>query len=107
MNGASVAPDASSKPSSSDDDKIKHHICSRFLKKKPPDIYGQRHAIESSKSVNDSLRLLDKEIAKLPDDLRAGLDQALVFCPELLAKEHKLMFLRCEQFNVDVSSTGR
>eukprot|EP00984_Skeletonema_dohrnii_P038981 scaffold42828_cov178-Skeletonema_dohrnii-CCMP3373.AAC.2 len=105
MNGASVAPDVSSKASSSDDaDKIKHHLCSRFLKKRPPDIYGQRHAIESSKCVGDSLRLLEKEITKLPDDLRAGLDQAAVFCPELLTKEHSIMFLRCEQFNVDLAA---
>ena len=105
MNGASVAPDVSPMASSSDDaEKIKHHICSRFLKKKPSDIYGQRHAIESSKCVGDSLRLLEREILKLPDDLRAGLDQAAIFCPELITKEHKIMFLRCEQFNVDVSS---
>lgn len=102
MNGASVAPDVKAS-SSAAADKIKHHICSRFLKKKPPDIYGQQHAIESPKCVSDSLRLLEKEITKLPDDLRAGLDQAAVFCPELLTKEHQLMFLRCEQFNVDVS----
>ncbi len=101
MNGASVAPDVMAS-SSAADDKTKH-VCSRFLKKKPPDIYGQKHAIESSKCVSDSLRLLEKEIAKLPDDLRAGLDQAAVFCPKLLTKEHQLMFLRCEQFNVDVS----
>ena len=64
MNGAQVAPDVSS--SKAADSSNQHHICSRFLKKKPPDIYGQKHVIESSKIVTDSLRLLDKEIKKLP-----------------------------------------
>ena len=99
MNGASVAPLS---PDDADDNKIKH-IYSRFLKKKPPDMYGQKHAIESSKCVSDSLRLLEREITKLPDDVRAGLDQAAIICPELLTKEHKIMFLRCEQFKADVS----
>lgn len=96
MNGAQVRPDVSSLK--------QHHICSRFLKKNSPDVYGQKHAIESSKCIIDSLRLLEKEIYKLPDDLREGLDQAVVYCPEIAeSKEHRLMFLRCEQFNVDVS----
>ena len=100
MNGASVAP--LSLDDGDNNNKIKH-IYSRFLKKKQPDMYGQKHAIESSKCVSDSLRLLEREITKLPDDIRAGLDQAAIFCPELLTKEHKIMFLRCEQFKADVS----
>ena len=103
MNGAQVAPDDLASPKAADSSK-QHHICSRFLKKKLPDIYGQKHVIESSKCVNDSLRLLDKEIKKLPDDIRVGLDEALVHCPEIAeSREHRLLFLRCEQFNVDVS----
>lgn len=81
------------------------HICSRFLKKRPPDLYGQRHAIESAKCLSDSLRLLEKEIGKLSEETRSGLDQAKVICPEISeSKEHRLMFLRCEQFNTDVSN---
>jgi hypothetical protein len=104
MSGAQVAPDDLVSSSKAADSSKQHHICSRFLKKKPPDIYGQKHVIESSKTVNDSLRLLDKEIKKLPDDIRVGLDEAMIYCPEIAeSKEHRLLFLRCEQFNVDVS----
>ena len=105
MSGAQVAPDdLVSSSNKTADSSNQHHICSRFLKKKPPDIYGQKHVIESSKSVTDSMRLLDKEIKKLPDDIRVGLDEAMIYCPEIAeSKEHRLLFLRCEQFNVDVS----
>ena len=81
------------------------HVSSRFLKKRPPDLYGQRHAIETSKCISDSLRLLEKELQKIPQDERSGIEQASVICPEIYAsKEHRLLFLRCEQFNADVSS---
>ena len=37
---------------------------------------------------------------------RSGIEQASVLCPEICeSKEHRLLFLRCEQFNVDVSSS--
>lgn len=83
----------------------KKHVYSRFLKKRPPDLYGQRHAIETDKCVNDSLRLLEKELQKIPNVKRSGLEQASVICPEIYeSKEHRLLFLRCEQFNADVSA---
>ena len=82
----------------------KKHVYSRFLKKRPPDLYGQRHAIETDKCVNDSLRLLEKELKKIPNVKRSGLEQASVICPEIYeSKEHRMLFLRCEQFNADVS----
>lgn len=82
------------------------HVCSRFLRKHPPDLYGQCHAIETPKCVSDSLRLLEKELSKLPDEIRAGIEQASVICPEIYtSSEHRLLFLRCEQFNADVSSS--
>ena len=84
------------------------HVCSRFLKKRPPDLYGQKHAVESAKCVNDSLRLLEKEIWKLDAERRRSLEMASVRCPEIYeSKEHRVMFLRCEQFNVDVSNADR
>ena len=84
------------------------HVCSRFLKKRPPDLYGQKHAVESAKCVNDSLRLLEKEIWKLDAERRRSLEMASVRCLEIYdSKEHRLQFLRCEQFNVDVSAVGR
>lgn len=86
----------------------KKHICSRFLKRGPPDLYGQRHAIESSKCISDSLRLFEREIWKLPTEKKSGIEQASVICPEIFeSREHRLLFLRCEQFNVDVSVCSR
>jgi hypothetical protein len=95
----------SSTPPSSAGNETKH-ICSRFLKKQAPDIlHGQRHVVESSKCISDSLRLLEREIWNLPMEKKSGIEQAKVLCPEIFeSKEHRMLFLRCEQFNVDVSS---
>ena len=76
-NGGSSTTNGSSAPSS------KKHVFSRFLKKRPPDLYGQRHAIESSKCLSDSLRLLEKEINKLSESKRRGIEHARVVCPEI------------------------
>ncbi len=93
-----------STPPSSASNETKH-ICSRYLKKQSPDIYGQQHAVESLKCISDSLRLLEREIRNLPEEKKSGIEQAKVLCPEIFeSKEHRLLFLRCEQFNVDVSS---
>ena len=80
------------------------HVISRFVKKRPADLYGQRHTIETLKCISDSLRLLEKELQKIPQDERSGIEQASIICPEIYAsKEHRLLFLQCEQFNADVS----
>eukprot|EP00584_Thalassiosira_punctigera_P005952 CAMPEP_0172540764 /NCGR_PEP_ID=MMETSP1067-20121228/11699_1 /TAXON_ID=265564 ORGANISM="Thalassiosira punctigera, Strain Tpunct2005C2" /NCGR_SAMPLE_ID=MMETSP1067 /ASSEMBLY_ACC=CAM_ASM_000444 /LENGTH=340 /DNA_ID=CAMNT_0013326677 /DNA_START=60 /DNA_END=1082 /DNA_ORIENTATION=+ len=103
-NGSPALPTPSN-DGSGDIPSSKKHVCSRFLKKRPPDLYGQRHAIESAKCVNDSLRLLEKEIRKLPYEKRAGVDRASMICPEMIeSREHRLLFLRCEQFNVDLAA---
>ena len=100
---SAAANNNSAQPSSPSDET--KHMCSRFLKKRSPDIYGQRHAIESSKCISDSLRLLERELWSLPEEKKSGIEQARVLCPEIFeAKEHRMLFLRCEQFNVDVSS---
>lgn len=100
-NGSSTIPPPSNRNSTSS----KKHVCSRFLKKRPPDLYGQMHAIETSKCISDSLRLLEKEIRKLPEEKRSGMDHASVICPEIFeSKEHRLLFLRCEQFNIDLAA---
>lgn len=81
----------------------KHHICSKFLKKRPPDIYGQKHAIETPALIQDSLELLESELWKLSDEKLSGMRNASMRCPDIFeSKEHRIMFLRCEQFNVDV-----
>ena len=81
------------------------HIYSRHLKKQPPDIYGQKHAIETPDLIQDSLVLLENEIWNLSGQDQATLVRASIDCPEIFeSKEHRLMFLRCEQFKVDVST---
>lgn len=51
-----------------------------------------------------SLILMNNELDKLPTNDKKGLFEAYDKCPELSkSDEHKLMFLRCEQFNADVS----
>ena len=49
---------------------------------------------------------MNKELEKLSGDAKQGLNEAYDKCPKLSKSvEHKLMFLRCEQFNADVSIT--
>lgn len=80
------------------------HVFSRYLKKRPQDIYGQRHAIETTDLIQDSLILLENEIWNLPEEDQSTLIRASIECPGIFeSKDHRLMFLRCEQFNVDVS----
>lgn len=105
QNGNNGSSTTSSSNTTTESRSTKKHVYSRFLKKRPPDLYGQRHAIETDKCVNDSLRLLEKELQKIPNVKRSGLEQASVICPEIYeSKEHRLLFLRCEQFNADVSA---
>ena len=81
------------------------HVCSRYLKKEPPDLYGQKHTIETPELIQDSLILLEDEIWKLPEEDQAILIRASIECPDVFeSKQHRLMFLRCEQFNADVST---
>ena len=44
-----------------------------------------------------------KELDKLDEETKNGWDQAKVKCPNLVGEEHRLMFLRCEVFNEEVS----
>lgn len=104
LGGGLLEGNGSTASSTNTDPPTKKHVTSRFLKKRSPDLYGQCHAIESAKCVSDSLRLLEKEIWKLSEEKRASMEIASVKCPEIYeSKEHRLQFLRCEQFNCDVS----
>ena len=89
--GSSSTTNGSSAPSS------KKHVFSRFLKKHPPDLYGQRHAIESSKCISDSLRLLEKEINKLSESKRRGIEHARVVCPEIFESKVYLYLYQYQQ----------
>jgi hypothetical protein len=69
----------------------------------PPDQYGQSHPIETDILIDNKLKELEFEIAKLSEERREAYSQAVEKCPELLTDKFKLMFLRSEVFNADVS----
>lgn len=67
-------------------------------------IYGQKpQPEETPEFLSKSHAALLEEIEKLPDDLKAGWLQAKEKCPDLVGEDHRLMFLRCEVFNAEVS----
>jgi len=66
-----------------------------------PDIYGQLHPVETPELIARKREELEAEIAKLAD--KKNLEEAQKKCPQLLTDDFKLMFLRCEVFNADVS----
>lgn len=67
-------------------------------------IYGQKpQPEETSEFLSKSHLGLLEELDKLPDEKKAGWLQAKEKCPNLVGEEHRLMFLRCERFNVEVS----
>jgi hypothetical protein len=71
--------------------------------KQQGDIYGQIHPNETPSLVEEKLEEFDNAVAKIPQDEKANLWEAERKCPHLLTDDFKLMFLRCEVFNVDVS----
>jgi hypothetical protein len=71
---------------------------------KEPDQYGQVHPNETEALITSKLQDFEVEIAKLPKEQKAAFEQAKTKCPELLTTDFKLMFLRCEVFNADVST---
>ena len=69
-----------------------------------PDIYGQCHPIESSSLIETKLKEFEAELVKLPEEKTISLKMADEKCPpNYIDDDFKLMFLRCEVFNVDVS----
>lgn len=67
------------------------------------DVYGQYHPVETSDMISAKLEEFDREIKKLPEDTKASLLEAEEKCPDLVTDKFKLIFLRCEVFNADVS----
>jgi len=71
-----------------------------------PDVYGQLHPIETPKLIETKLAEFDDLVAERTqkiDDKNKELIQALKKCPDLLTKQFKLMFLRCEVFNTPLA----
>ena len=73
------------------------------MKNKEADIYGQIHPNETQALIAETLEEFDDAVAKIPDEEKGNLWEAERRCPQLLTDDFKLMFLRCEVFNVDVS----
>ena len=72
-------------------------------------LYGQRSQPEETPDfLSTSHQSLLVEIDKLPDETKAGWWMAQERChPTMVGEEHRLMFLRCELFDVKVSGDER
>jgi hypothetical protein len=68
-----------------------------------PDIYGQCHPMETEELIQTKLKEFEAVLLTLPTTQTASLAMAQAKCPELLDTDFKVMFLRCEVFNVKVS----
>jgi len=67
-------------------------------------LYGQRAQPEETPDfLSKSHAKLLKELDKLDEETKKDWLQAKVKCPNLVGEEHRLMFLRCEVFNEEVS----
>jgi hypothetical protein len=78
-------------------------MSNKNVKMSEPDIYGQRHPVESPELIVKTLAQLEVEIDELPAASKVGLEQAKQKCPDMLDNAFKLFFLRCEVFNANVS----
>lgn len=68
-----------------------------------PDVYGQVHPVEAEDLLISKLQELEHELDQIPTEDKSEWMQAMAKCPELVAEDFKLKFLRCEVFNSDVS----
>lgn len=68
-----------------------------------PDQYSQKHPVESPELIQAKLKELEDELEAISENDKKTYSEALKKCPELITEKEKLMFLRCEVFNTDVS----
>lgn len=66
-----------------------------------PDVYGQKHPLETPELIQRKLHELDLEIAKIAPNNKKHLLEAERRCPKLLSDEFKLKFLRTDVFEAD------
>ena len=76
---------------------------SEVTKGSKADVYGQFHPIETPDMISSKLAEFEREIKKLPEDVKKSLLEAEEKCPDLVTDKFKLIFLRSEVFNADVS----
>jgi hypothetical protein len=67
------------------------------------DAYGQFHPVETDELIARKLGEMETHIAALPEQATGALREAQEKCPAQLTQDFKLMFLRSEVFNADVS----
>mmetsp|Transcript_7342 Transcript_7342/g.10527 ORF Transcript_7342/g.10527 Transcript_7342/m.10527 type:complete len:81 (-) Transcript_7342:82-324(-) len=68
------------------------------------DQYGQIHPNETPELIEEKLNELESQLDKLSDDAKKNWIKATEKCPDLTGDATRLMFLRCEVFNADVSN---
>lgn len=68
------------------------------------DLYGQFHPVETTDMISAKLEEFEREIKKLPEEKKQCLLEAEEKCPDLVTDKFKLIFLRSEVFNADVSA---
>ena len=84
-------------------DELKTSLTTMRSSSPPKDLYGHNHPNETPELISSSLKEFDKELDKVSADEKTAWNMALEKCPDLCGDVHKLMFLRCEVFNCDVS----
>eukprot|EP00565_Helicotheca_tamesis_P005249 CAMPEP_0185730988 /NCGR_PEP_ID=MMETSP1171-20130828/11511_1 /TAXON_ID=374046 /ORGANISM="Helicotheca tamensis, Strain CCMP826" /LENGTH=374 /DNA_ID=CAMNT_0028400143 /DNA_START=39 /DNA_END=1163 /DNA_ORIENTATION=- len=79
-----------------------NNINDDLLKTTKADRYGVVHPIETNELIEHSISKFDDVVMNvIKDDVKVGLKKAQKICPDFVnSKEHKLMFLRCESFDV-------
>lgn len=69
-----------------------------------PDQYGQYHPLENEELIGEKLKAFDAACGEIPAVEKENLTLAETNCPDLLTKEFKLQFLRCEVFNEELAA---
>lgn len=67
------------------------------------DVYGQIHPTETEALMQKSLHDFHAVLEHVPNKKKHNALQAIMKCPEMITDSFKLMFLRCECYNTEVS----